>query len=49
MGPPVRGVGDSIWMSEIGANRRWLQFDTKYQQFTAYPADFLEGRSTATA
>jgi sugar lactone lactonase YvrE len=42
MGPPVRGVGDSIWMAEIGANRRWLQFDTKYQEFTAYaaPADF---------
>jgi virginiamycin B lyase len=38
MGPPARGVGDSIWMAEVGANRRWLQFDTKYQQFTAYPA-----------
>ena len=38
MGPPVRGVGDSIWMAEIGANRRWLQFDTKYQEFTAFPA-----------
>jgi virginiamycin B lyase len=38
MGPPTRGVGDSIWMTEVGANRRWLQFDTKYQQFTAYPA-----------
>lgn len=42
MGPPTRGVGDSIWMAEIGANRRWLQFDTKYQEFTAFqaPADF---------
>ena len=38
MGPPARGAGDSIWMAEVGANRRWLQFDTKYQQFTAYPA-----------
>jgi virginiamycin B lyase len=44
MGPPTRGVGDSIWMGEVGANRRWLQFDTKYQQFTAYPADFLKGQ-----
>ncbi len=42
MGPPVRGVGDSIWMSEVGANRRWLQFDTKYQEFTSFqaPRDF---------
>ncbi len=42
MGPPTRGVGDSIWMAEIGPNRRWLQFDTKYQEFTAFqaPADF---------
>jgi virginiamycin B lyase len=39
MGPPTRGAtGDSIWMAEVGANRRWLQFDTKYQQFTTYPA-----------
>ena len=38
MGPPTRGIGDSIWMAEVGANRRWLQFDTKYQEFTAYPA-----------
>ena len=37
-GPPVRGAGDSIWMAEIGANRRWLQFDTKYQEFTPFPA-----------
>ena len=37
-GPPVRGVGDSIWMAEVGANRRWLQFDTKYQEFTVYQA-----------
>jgi virginiamycin B lyase len=43
MGPPVRGVGDSIWMAEVGANRRWLQFDTKYQEFTAYPADIIRG------
>ena len=27
MGPPVRGADNSIWMAEIGANRRWLQFD----------------------
>jgi virginiamycin B lyase len=38
MGPPARGAGDSIWIAEVGANRRWLQFDTKYQEFTAYPA-----------
>jgi virginiamycin B lyase len=37
-GAPARGVGDAIWMSEVGANRRWLQFDTKYQEFTVYPA-----------
>lgn len=52
MGPPVRGKGDAIWMTEIGANRRWLQFDTKYQEFTDYPvpADFrgqVTGNSTA--
>jgi hypothetical protein len=42
MGPPARGVGDTIWMTEVGANRRWLQFDTKYQQFTTFqaPAEF---------
>jgi virginiamycin B lyase len=42
MGPPARGVGDSIWMTERGANRRWLQFDTKNNEFTEYPvpADF---------
>jgi virginiamycin B lyase len=49
MGPPVRGVGDSIWMTEVGANRRWLQFDTKYQQFTAYPADFIRGQITGNS
>jgi virginiamycin B lyase len=38
MGPPARGAGDTIWVAEIGANRRWLQFDTKYQEFTTYPA-----------
>jgi virginiamycin B lyase len=38
MGPPVRGVGDSIWVAEIGTNRRWLQFDTKYQEFYTFPA-----------
>ena len=37
-GPPVRGAGDAIWFTEIGANRRWLSFDTKYQEFTTYPA-----------
>ena len=36
-GAPVRGAGDSIWFSEVGANRRWLQFDTKYQEFTTFP------------
>ena len=42
MGPPTRGAGDSIWLAEVGANRRWLQFDTKYQEFTTFqaPADF---------
>jgi len=49
MGPPVRGAGDAIWMTEVGANRRWLQFDTKYQQFTAYPADFLKGQITGNS
>jgi hypothetical protein len=38
MGPPTRGADGSIWMTEVGANRRWLQFDTKYQEFTSYPA-----------
>jgi virginiamycin B lyase len=38
MGPPTRGAGDSIWMAEVGANRRWLQFDTKSQEFSVYPA-----------
>jgi virginiamycin B lyase len=38
MGPPTRGAGDSIWIAEVGANRRWLQFDTKYQEFTTFPA-----------
>ena len=37
MGPPARGAGDSIWMAEIGANRRWLQFDTRTMEFTSYP------------
>jgi virginiamycin B lyase len=42
MGPPARGAGDSIWMAEIGTNRRWLQFDTKNLEWTVYPvpADF---------
>jgi virginiamycin B lyase len=42
MGPPTRGAGDSIWFAEVGANRRWLQFDTKYQEFTTFqaPAEF---------
>jgi virginiamycin B lyase len=38
MGPPTRGADDSIWIAEVGANRRWLQFDPKYQEFTSYPA-----------
>jgi virginiamycin B lyase len=42
MGPPARGAGDSIWIAEIGTNRRWLQFDTKYQEFSTFqaPAEF---------
>ena len=42
MGAPVRGVGDSIWVAEAGVNRRWLQYDTKYNEFYAFqaPADF---------
>jgi streptogramin lyase len=42
MGPPARGAGDSIWMAEIGTNRRWLQFDTKNMEWSVYPvpADF---------
>jgi virginiamycin B lyase len=43
LGPPARGVGDAIWVAEVGTNRRWLQFDTKYQEFTAFPADFMRG------
>jgi len=38
MGPPARGAGDSIWMADIGGNRRWLQFDTRTQEFASYPA-----------
>jgi virginiamycin B lyase len=38
MGPPTRGADGSIWMTEVGANRRWLSFDPKYNAFTAYPA-----------
>jgi virginiamycin B lyase len=38
MGPPTRGADGSIWMTEVGANRRWLSFDPKYNEFTAYPA-----------
>jgi virginiamycin B lyase len=38
MGPPTRGDRDSIWVAEVGTNRRWLQFDTKYQEFTTFPA-----------
>jgi len=37
MGPPTRAAGDSIWMAEIGGNRRWLQFDTRNGEFTSYP------------
>ncbi|HEY7297574.1 MAG TPA: carboxypeptidase regulatory-like domain-containing protein [Xanthobacteraceae bacterium] len=44
LGPPARGVGDAIWVAEVGTNRRWLQFDTKYQEFTAFPADFMRGQ-----
>jgi virginiamycin B lyase len=43
MGPPTRGVGDSIWMAEVGANRRWLQFDTKYNEFTSFQAPPIRG------
>jgi virginiamycin B lyase len=38
MGPPTRAADGSIWIAEVGANRRWLQFDPKYQEFTTYPA-----------
>src|ERR1700730_1886551 len=37
LGPPARGAGDSIWMADIGVNRRWLQFDTRTAEFTSYP------------
>lgn len=42
MGPPARGAGDSIWMADIGGNRRWLQFDTRTQAFASVlvPPDF---------
>ena len=42
MGPPSRGVGDSIWMADIGGTRRWLEFNTKTEKFNSYlvPADF---------
>jgi virginiamycin B lyase len=42
MGAPVRGVGDTIWVAEAGTNRRWLQYDTKYNEFATFqaPADF---------
>ena len=42
MGAPVRGVGDSIWVAEAGVNRRWLQYDTKYNEFYSFqaPAEF---------
>jgi virginiamycin B lyase len=38
MGPPTRAADGSIWIAEVGTNRRWLQFDPKYQEFTTYPA-----------
>ena len=38
MGPPVRGAGDMIWMQEVGTNRRWLEFNTKTQEFSVFPA-----------
>jgi virginiamycin B lyase len=37
MGPPARGAGDSIWMADIGGSRRWLEFNTRTEQFTPYP------------
>jgi streptogramin lyase len=42
LGPPARGTGDSIWMADIGGNRRWLEFNTKTEQFNSVlvPADF---------
>lgn len=42
MGPPSRGVGDSIWMADIGGSRRWLEFNTKTERFNSYlvPDDF---------
>jgi virginiamycin B lyase len=38
MGPPAQGLGDSIWMSDGGKNRRWLQLDSKTGEFNAFPA-----------
>ena len=42
MGPPSRGVGDSIWMADIGGTRRWLEFNTKTERFNSFlvPSDF---------
>ena len=38
LGSPAQGAGDYIWMADSGRNRRWLQFDTKTGEFTAFPA-----------
>ncbi len=35
MGPPARGTDGSIWMADIGGNRRWLQFDPQIQRFNS--------------
>lgn len=42
LGPPALGAGDSIWMADIGGNRRWLEFDTKTERFNSIlvPDDF---------
>jgi virginiamycin B lyase len=35
MGPPSRAADGSIWMADIGGNRRWLQFDPANQRFNS--------------
>ncbi len=46
MGAPARGTGDYIWMADVGANRRWLQFDTRTMEFSTYPATDMRGQIT---
>jgi virginiamycin B lyase len=36
--------GDRVWIQDVGHNRRWLSYDTKTGQFSAYPLpDSIEG------